>query len=165
MILSNERHNEHLNNVFVMSIFILKGGMRMINCSIKSSINQIKSTEEILEFFKLSENKLIWYIKAAELQLSSPGCRGIKFMGKEVRCSYSIEDPAEADFELRRKDGGIIHILVALDLKRIVLFTTINNYSYEIWIGYKSRGKGYSFYEKLYDLNYRQTSDNQVFAK
>lgn len=139
--------------------------MGMIKYSIKSSINQIKSTEEILESFKLSENELMWYIRAAELQLSSPGCRDIMLMGKKVRCSYSIEDPVEADFELRSKDGGIIHILVALDLKRIVLFTTINNYSYEIWIGYKPRGKGYSFYEKLYDLNYRQTSNNQVFAK
>lgn len=135
----------------------------MIICSNKNNI-QIRSTEEILEIFDLSESELIWYIKATELQLSSPGCRDIKFMGREVRCSYSVEDPVEADFELILRNKGKIHILVALDFKRIVLFTTINNYSYEIWLGYKCGETEYNFREESYEVSCFRGNDDKGFA-
>jgi len=49
----------------------------MIRCSNKKNVGEIRSTEEILKYFDLEENELIWYIKATELQLSSPGTTGL----------------------------------------------------------------------------------------
>ena len=42
----------------------------MIKCSNEKSVREIRSTEEILNYFDLEESELIWYIKATELQLS-----------------------------------------------------------------------------------------------
>ena len=92
--------------------------MKMIRCSNKKNVGEIRSTEEILKYFDLEENELIWYIKATELQLSSPGTTGLWYMGRKVDCSYGLDSPVEADFATIKRENGSIHILVALDYKR-----------------------------------------------
>jgi len=124
--------------------------MEMIKCSNKKSAREIQSTEEILKYFDLAESELIWYIKATELQLSSPGSTGLQFMGKEVDCSYALDCPVEADFVPIRREDDSIHVLVALDLKRLVLFVAIGSYGYEIWLDYEYRETDYRFCEKYY---------------
>jgi len=135
-----------------LCLFLFERGMEMIKCSNEKSVREIRSTEEILKYFDLEESEFIWYIKATELQLSSPGRTGLQYMGKEIDCSYGLDSPVEAGYAPILKEDNSIHILVALDYKRLVLFVSMESYSYEIWVDYVCRETGYLFYERLYTL-------------
>ena len=135
-----------------LCLFLFERGMEMIKCSSKGNVREIYSTEEILKYFDLTESELIWYIKATELQLSSPDSTGLRFMGKDVDCSYALDSPVEADFAPILRGDDSINVLVALDLKRLVLFVYIGSYSYEIWIDYVCRETDFSFCEKYYTV-------------
>jgi hypothetical protein len=137
-----------------LCLFLFERGMKMIKCSNEKTVREIRSTEEILKYFDLEEGELIWYIKATELQLSSPGSTGLRCMGREIECSYGLDSPVEADFAPILKEDNSIHILVALDYKRLVLFVDIGNYMYEIWVDYVCRKADYLFYERLYTLRH-----------
>jgi len=66
---------------------------------------------------------------------------------------YPKEDLVEACFETVKRGKGSYYPLVALDLKRVVLFASVENLSYEIWIGFEQQGERYSFFEELYVLH------------
>lgn len=123
----------------------------MIN--LKSSEKQVMSTKAILEQFELTEEELVWYIKAARYQLANPGKMGLKYMGKPVRCMYPEKDLVEACFASVKRGEGTFYVLVALDLERVVLFVSAENLSYEIWLGFKQQGENFSFFEELYTLH------------
>ncbi len=82
-------------------------------------------------------------------------------MGREVDCSYGLDSPVEADFAPILKEDNSIHILVALDYKRLVLFVSMESYSYEIWVDYVCRKTGYLFYERLYTLRCHYFNDER----
>jgi hypothetical protein len=132
-----------------MPNFILKGSFFMIKCSEKKDFSSILSTREQFELFKITEEKLAWYIKEAtqalDYYLSNDQILNDEFVNL-------ITPYQDVEFKPILKNKDELVVLVALDLKRIVLFSYIDIMYYEIWLKYEVTDNGYFFKENLYRL-------------